>query len=101
MEAPEADGEAIELSGPDPEPRRTELPERPSRKARRGQVPEKRHQAFIDYQTEILRFARLVEVPFTNHRNEPGLRMAKTKPKVSSPFRTLPHAQPMIVSPAT
>ncbi len=74
------------------EPGRTELPERPPRKGRCGQVPKKRHQAFIDYQKEILRFARPDEVPFTNHRDEPGLQMAKTKQKVSGTFRTLPHA---------
>ncbi len=64
---------------------------------RRGQVPkskaEKLHQALLNHQTEVLRFAQQAEVPFTGNRSERDLRMAKTRQKVSGCFRTRQHAE--------
>ncbi len=51
---------------------RTELPECPPRKGKRGRIPkseaEKLHEAFVKYKNDTLRFAKLSEVPFSNNR---------------------------------
>ena len=76
---------------------RSELPVRPQRQGRKGRLPkseaEKLHDAFVGYKTEILRFARQSEVPFTNNRSERDIRMAKIKQRVSGTFRNADHAQ--------
>ncbi|MDE0157715.1 MAG: IS66 family transposase, partial [Gammaproteobacteria bacterium] len=59
---------------------------------RRGRVAQcdarNLHDALVKYETEVLRFARDPDVPFTNHRAERDIRMAKVKQKVSGCFRT-------------
>jgi len=46
------------------------------------------HEALTHYETEVLRFARNPDVPFTNNRAERDIRMAKVKQKVSGCLRT-------------
>ena len=84
---------------------RRELPKPPKRlSGQRGRIaksdPENLHEALVQYETEVLRFARDPNVPFTNNRAERDIRMAKVKQKVSGCFRTpalrrrlLPHLQ--------
>ena len=50
------------------------------------------HEALVKYETEVLRFARDPDVPFTNNRAERALRMAKVKQKVAGCFRTPKYA---------
>ncbi len=74
-----------------------ELPKPPPRQTkRRGRIAksdaENLHEALIKYETEVLRFARDPEVPFTNNRAERDIRMAKVKQKVSGCFRTPDYA---------
>ena len=40
-------------------------------------------EALVKYETEVLRFARVPNVPFANNRAEREIRMAKVKQKVS------------------
>ena len=76
---------------------RAELPQRPPRKGKKGRIPKSEAELLLDafktYETEILRFARQSEVPFSNNRAERDLRMAKVKQKVSGTFRNFDHAQ--------
>ena len=70
-----------------------ELPKPPPRQTkRRGRIAksdaENLHEALVKYETEVLRFARDPDVPFTNNRAERDIRMAKVKQKVSGCFRT-------------
>ena len=72
---------------------RRELPTPPKRlSGQRGRIaksdPENLHEALVQYETEVLRFARDPNVPFTNNRAERDIRMAKVKQKVSGCFRT-------------
>ena len=72
---------------------RRELPTPPERlTGRRGRLAksdaENLHEALVKYETEVLRFARDPDVPFTNNRAERDIRMAKVKQKVSGCFRT-------------
>ena len=76
---------------------RRELPTPPPRQTgQRGRVAksdaENLHEALAKYETEVLRFARDPEVPFTNNRAERDIRMAKVKQKVSGCFRTATYA---------
>ena len=70
-----------------------ELPKPPKRlSGQRGRIArsdaENLHEALVKYETEVLRFARDPNVPFTNNRAERDIRMAKVKQKVSGCFRT-------------
>ena len=72
---------------------RRELPKPPKRlSGQRGRIArsdaENLHEALVQYETEVLRFARDPNVPFTNNRAERDIRMAKVKQKVSGCFRT-------------
>ena len=73
-----------------------ELPEPPPRTGRRGRIArsdaENLLEALKKYETEVLRFVRNPDVPFTNNRAERDIRMAKVKQKVSGCFRTTKHA---------
>ena len=76
---------------------RRELPTPPQRlTGQRGRVAQSDaqnlHDALVKYETEVLRFARDPDVPFTNNRAERDIRMAKVKQKVSGCFRTAPYA---------
>lgn len=76
---------------------RRELPTAPQRiSGKRGRIArsdaENLHQALVKYETEVLRFARNPDVPFTNNRAERDIRMAKVKQKVSGCFRTPKYA---------
>ena len=75
-----------------------ELPDPPARlDGQRGRIArsdaENLHEALAKHETEVLRFARDPDVPFTNNRAERDIRMAKVKQKVSGCFRTVRHAQ--------
>ncbi|MDE0371240.1 MAG: transposase [Rhodospirillales bacterium] len=75
-----------------------ELPEPPVRlDGQRGRIAksdaENLHEALAKHETEVPRFARNPDVPFTNNRAERDIRMAKVKQKVSGCFRTVRHAQ--------
>ncbi len=75
-----------------------ELPKTPARlDGQRGRIAksdaENLHEALTQYDTEVLRFARDPDTPFTNTRAERDIRMAKVKQKVSGCFRTLRHAE--------
>ena len=77
---------------------RRELPTPPPRQTqRRGRIArsdaENLHEALNKYETEVLRFARDPNVPFTNNRAERDIRMAKVKQKVSGCFRTPRYAE--------
>lgn len=72
---------------------RRELPTPPPRQTqRRGRIAksdaQNLHEALVKYETEVLRFARDPEVPFTNNRAERDIRMAKVKQKIAGCFRT-------------
>ena len=74
-----------------------ELPAPPERiGGQRGRIAksdaENLHEALLKYETEVLRFARDPDVPFTNNRAERDIRMAKVKQKVSGCFRTPKYA---------
>ena len=74
-----------------------ELPPTPVRlDGQRGRVAksdaENLHQALVNYETEVLRFARDPDTPFTNNRAERDIRMAKVKQKISGCFRTPQYA---------
>ena len=74
-----------------------ELPRAPPRsKGQRGRIAksdaENLHEAFVRYETEILRFAQHPEISFTNNRSERDIRMAKVKQKISGCFRTARYA---------
>ena len=75
---------------------RKELPEPPPRTGRRGRIArsdaENLLAALKKHETEVLRFVRNPDVPFTNNRAERDIRMAKVKQKVSGCFRTTKHA---------
>ena len=76
---------------------RKELPALPERKGSRGRAPKtdahNLHQAFLDYETEILRFTRNPDCPFTNNTAERSVRMSKVKQKVSGCFRSVQFAE--------
>ena len=70
-----------------------ELPKPPERiTGQRGRIAksdaQNLHEALVRYETEVLRFARDPDVPFTNNRAERDIRMAKVKQKVAGCFRT-------------
>ena len=72
---------------------RRELPTPPKRlTGQRGRLAksdaENLHEALVKYETEVLRFARDPDVPFTNNRAERDIRMAKVKQKIAGCFRT-------------
>ncbi len=74
-----------------------ELPTPPARlDGQRGRVAksdaENLREALATYETEILRFARDPDVPFTNNRAERDIRMAKVKQKISGCFRNTQYA---------
>ena len=73
-----------------------ELSVRPPHQGKHGKIPktdaENLLDAFVQYETEILRFAKCSEVPFTNNRAERDVRMSKVKQKVSGTFRNAVHA---------
>ncbi len=74
-----------------------ELPTPPKRlTGQRGRIAQceaqNLHDALVKYETEVLRFARDPNVPFTNNRAERDIRMAKVKQKVSGCFRTTAYA---------
>ena len=74
-----------------------ELPTPPERlTGQRGRIAksdaQNLHEALVKYETEVLRFARDPDVPFTNNRAERDLRMAKVKQKVAGCFRTPKYA---------
>ncbi len=74
-----------------------ELPPTPVRlDGQRGRVAksdaENLHQALVNYESEVLRFARDPDTPFTNNRAERDIRMAKVKQKISGCFRTPQYA---------
>ena len=76
---------------------RRELPASPKRVGgQRGRIAksdaENLHEAFVTHETEVLRFARDPDTPFTNNRAERDIRMAKVKQKVSGCFRTPKYA---------
>jgi len=75
-----------------------ELPKPPPRtRGKRGRVAksdtENLHEAFARHETEILRFAKNLAVPFTNNRSERDIRMAKVKQKISGCFRSPKYAE--------
>ena len=74
-----------------------ELPPPPVRlDGQRGRIAksdaENLHEALAKYETEVLRFARDPDTPFTNNRAERDIRMAKVKQKISGCFRTFRYA---------
>ena len=73
-----------------------ELPEPPPRTGRRGRIAKSDAEnllaALKKHETEVLRFVREPDVPFTNNPAERDIRMAKVKQKVSGCFRTPRHA---------
>ena len=74
-----------------------ELPTPPARlDGQRGRVAksdaENLREALATYETEVLRFARDPDVPFTNNRAERDIRMAKVKQKISGCFRNTQYA---------
>ena len=74
-----------------------ELPTPPVRlDGQRGRVAksdaENLHEALAKHETEVLRFARDPDTPFTNNRAERDIRMAKVKQKISGCFRTSRYA---------
>ena len=76
---------------------RRELPTPPARMTgQRGRIAksdaQNLHEALVKYETEVLRFARDPNVPFTNNRAERDIRMAKVKQNVSGCFRTPEYA---------
>ena len=74
-----------------------ELPKPPNRlRGQRGRIAksdaENLHEALVKYETEVLRFVRDPDTPFTNNRAERDIRMTKVKQKVSGCFRTSKYA---------
>jgi len=74
-----------------------ELPALPERKSTKGKPPKTTahnlHEAFRNYENEILRFARNPFCPYGNNAAERFHRMSKVKQKVSGTFRSVKMAQ--------
>ena len=73
-----------------------ELPEQPRQNGQRGRIAksdaENLHEALVQHETAVLRFACHPDVPFTNNRAERGIRMTKVKQKIAGCFRTAHYA---------
>ncbi len=74
-----------------------ELPDLPARKGQRGKPPKTDahnfHQAFQNFENEILRFARNPFCPYTSNSAERFHRMSKVKQEMSGTFRSFNMAQ--------
>jgi transposase len=66
-------------------------------KSKRGRVKQSKARNLLerlsDFETETLRFANAVDVPFTNNLAENNIRMTKVQQKISGCFRSLDNAQ--------
>ena len=65
--------------------------------SKRGRVKQSKARNLLDrlsdFETETLRFAHAVDVPFTNNLAENNIRMTKVQQKISGCFRSLDNAQ--------
>ncbi len=66
-------------------------------KPKRGRVKQSKARNLLDrlcdFETQTLRFAQAVDVPFTNNLAENNIRMTKVQQKISGCFRSLDTAQ--------
>jgi len=64
-----------------------------SQNKRRGRVKRSKARNLLerlrDYEDDVLRFAREIDVPFTNNQGERDIRMTKVQQKISGCFRSI------------